>query len=185
MVSYRSDYNLEFEDILDEEYEEQDKVPPHIMSLFMEYEKNLENQVAPDTTGVDKYFIKGFFTGKMEYDFETIAHDFLVHHFQRVQEFNEFAVYGNDHPSQSDPETALKYKIMNVIYNAAKSGDEYSVELIKHLYKTYHKKEYKQLKRFKKITVPEIFSLSETEDMGCDYTTVARILGMCNFYERA
>ena len=36
MVSYRSDYNLEFEDILDEEYEEQDKVPPHIMSLFME-----------------------------------------------------------------------------------------------------------------------------------------------------
>ena len=182
MVSCRGDYNFEFEDFLDEEYEEQDKMPPHMMSLFMEYEKNLENQVAPDTTGVDKYFIKGFFTGKMEYDFETIAHDFLIHHFQRVQEFNKLAVYGNDHPSQSDPDTALKYKILNVIYNAAKSGDEYSVELIKYLYKTYHKKEYKQLKRFKKITVPEIFSLSETEDMGCDYTTVARILGMCNFY---
>lgn len=182
MIPYRDDFNFEFEDLYDEENAGKCTMQPHMMSLFMEYENNIENQVAPDTTGMDKFFMKGFFNEKMRYEFETIAHDFLNHHFQRVQEFNEFAVYGNDHPSQTDPETALKYKIMNVIYNAAKSGDGYAVELIKYLYKTYHKREYKQLKRFKKITVSEIFSLSETEDMGCDYTAVARILGMCIFY---
>ena len=85
----------------------------------------------------------------------------MQHHYTRLKEFNDLALYGNDNPHQSDPEDALQKKILNVMYNAAKSGDPYSVELMKYLYKTYHKKEYQQLKRFRKITVHEIFSLSE------------------------
>ena len=154
-------------------------ISPKMLGLFMEDERNRESKVAPDTTGVDKYFIDGFITGEMAEDFWLIARDFMKHHFPRLREFYELAVYGNDMPEQSDPEGALQNKILNVIYNAAKSGDSYSLELMKSLYKTYHKKEYKQLKRFNRITVPEIFSLSETEDLNCDYEVMSRIMGMC------
>ena len=153
-----------------------------MMALFMEDERNRESKVAPDTTGADKYFIDGFVTEAMEYDFWIIARDFMQHHFPRLKEFNDLAVYGNDKPEQSDPDNAMQNKVLNIMYNAAKSGDAYSVELMKCLYKTYHKKEYKQLKRFNRISVPEIFSLAETEDLGCDYFAIARIMGMCQFY---
>ena len=155
---------------------------PKMMALFMEDEMNRESKVAPDTTGADKYFIDGFITGEMSYEFWTIVRHFMEHHFPRLKAFNDLAAYGNYGPEQSDPEGALQTRFLNIMYNAAKSGDTYAVELMKYLYKTYHKKEYKQLKRFSKITVPEIFSLAETEDLGCDYYTIARIIGMCVFY---
>ena len=152
------------------------------LALLREDEGNREAKIAPDTTGVDKFFIEGFVTGEMSYDFWEIARDFLKHHYPRVTEFHELALYDNDHPSQSDPESALQKTILNIIYNAAKAGDPYSVELMKLLHKTYHKKEYQQLKRFSKITIPEIVSLSEMEDHGCDYLCMARVLGMCALY---
>lgn len=175
-----------FDDEYEFEYDEADSpfrgMSPKMMALFMEDEKNRESKVAPDTTGADKYFIDGFITEAMEYDFWIIARDFMQHHFARLKEFNDLAVYGNDKPDQSDPDNAMQNKVLNIMYNAAKSGDAYSVELMKCLYKTYHKKEYKQLKRFNRISVPEIFSLAETEDLGCDYFAIARIMGMCQFY---
>ena len=82
----------------------------------------------------------------MEYDFGIIAREFMQHHFGRLKEFNDLAVYGNDKPEQSNPEKSIQNKVLNIMYNAAKSGDRYSVEMMKCLYKTYHKKEYKQLK---------------------------------------
>ncbi len=155
---------------------------PKMLSLFMEDKKNRTSKVAPDTIGADKYFIDGFVTEAMEYDFWSISRDFMQHHFPRLKEFHDLAVYGNDKPEQSNPDTSMRNKVLNIMYNAAKSGDTYSVELLKCLYKTYHKKEYKQLKRFNKITVSEIFSLAETEDLGCDYYIIARIMGMCQFF---
>ena len=148
-----------FDDRFD--YEEEDEpfriMSPKMMALFLEDEKNKESKVAPDTTGADQYFIDSFVTDDMSYDFWAISRDFMQHHFPRLKEFNDLAVYGNDKPKQSDPDSAMQNKVLNIIYNAAKSADAYSVELMKYLYKTYHKKEYKQLKRFHKITVPEIF----------------------------
>lgn len=168
------------------DYKEDDNfyrgISPKMLAMFMEDEKNRENKVVPDTFGADKYFIDGFVTEEMEYDFGIIAREFMQHHFWRLKEFNDLAVYGNDKPEQSNPEKSIQNKVLNIMYNAAKSGDRYSVEMMKCLYKTYHKKEYKQLKRFNKITVPEIFSLSETEDLDCDYFVIARIIGMCQFY---
>lgn len=166
----------------DDQYEGFRGMSPKMMALFMEDEMNRESKVAPDTTGADKYFIDSFITEEMKYEFWTIARDFMEHHFPRLKEFNDLAAYGNYGPEQSDPAGALQTRILNIMYNAAKSGDAYAVELMKYLYKTYHKKEYKQLKRFSKITVPEIFSLAETEDFGCDYYAIARIMGMCVFY---
>lgn len=175
-----------FDDQYEFDYEEDDNpyrgMSPKMMAMFMEDERNRESKVAPDTTGADKYFIDGFVTEAMEYDFWIIARDFMQHHFPRLKEFSDLAVYGNDKPEQSDPYNSMQNKVLNIMYNAAKSGDAYTVELMKCLYKTYHKKEYNQLKRFNKITVPEIFSLAETEDLGCDYFVIARIMGMCQFY---
>lgn len=153
-----------------------------MLGLLMEDEKNRESKVAPDTSGVDKYFVEEFITMDIQDDFWVIARDFLNHHYPRLKEFHDLSVYGNDKPEVTDTETALQTKVFNVMYNAAKSGDAYSIELMKNLYKTYHKKEYKQLKRFSKITVSEIFSLSETEDLGCDFYIIARIMRMCVFY---
>ncbi len=178
----RFPFNDRYEFDYDEDGDGLRHISPKMMALFMEDEMNRVNKVAPDTTGADKYFIDGFITEEMELDFWIIARDFMKHHFPRLKEFNDLAAYGNDKPEQSDPERALRNKIMNIMYNAAKSGDAYAVELMKYLYKIYHKKEYKQLKRFRRITVPEIFSLAETEDLGCDYFAIARIMGMCIFY---
>ncbi len=168
------DYNVEYDEFVG--------LSPKMKALFLEDAKNRASKVAPDTTGADKFFIDSLFTEEMELDFWMIAKDFMQHHFPRLKEFNDLAIYGNDKPERTCPERALQDKIMNIIYNAAKSGDVYAVELVKYLHKTYHKKEYKQLKRFSRITVPEILLLAEIEDFECDYFVIARIMGMCVFY---
>ena len=178
----RFPFDDQYEFDCEEEYESYRGMSPKMMALFMEDEMHRESKVAPDTTGADKYFIDSFITEERGYEFWAIARHFMEHHFSRLKEFNDLAAYGSYGPEQSDPEGALQTRILSIIYNAAKSGDAYAVELMKYLYKTYHKKEYKQLKRFSKITVPEIFSLAETEDFGCDYYAIARIMGMCVFY---
>lgn len=179
-MKFPFDENQKFE--YDEERDSVTGLPKRLKYMFLEDELNRTSKVAPDTTGADKYFIDGFITEEMELDFWVIAKDFLQHHYPRLKEFNDLVVYGNDKPEQSDPEGALQRKILNIMYNAAKSGDTYSVELMKQLYKTYHKKEYQQLKRFRKITIPEIFSLAETEDGGCDYLVISRVLAMCAIF---
>lgn len=70
---------------------------------------------------------------------------------------------------------------MRLIYNGAKLGDDYCLELIKNLYKVYHKKEYNRLKRFRTISPDEIFSLTEDEYIDSEYPSVGRIMGMCPF----
>ena len=138
-----------------------------------------EGKVAPDTYGADKFFLDGFLNEDMDYDFMFIARDFLKHNFARLKEFNDLEYYGNDRSELSDPERALHVKILDIIYNAAKAGDPYSVALLRLLYKTYHKKEYNQLKRFTKLSVSEMISLSQNEYGNYSYEAMGRIMGMC------
>ena len=153
-----------------------------MMSLLLRDMMNREEgKIAPDTYGADKFFLDGFLNEDMDYDFMAIACDFLKHHFDRLKEFNDLEYYGNERCELSDPERALHVKILDIIYNAAKTGDSYSVALIRLLYKTYHKKEYNQLKRFTKLSVSEIFSLSKNEYGNCSFETMGRIMGMCPF----
>lgn len=172
------------EENLQYDYQDSQEVFREMMSLFMEDMRNRENgKVAPDTTGADKFFLDDFITPDMEYEFWAIARDFMKHNFNRLREFDSLACYDNDSPEMSDSNRSMQLTVLNVIYNAAKAGDAYSVELMKYLYKTFHRKEYQKLKRFNKISVDEIFSLSETEDMGCSFETIGRILGMCQFFK--
>lgn len=174
----------------DFEYEEDDfeyddrpaGVSREMFALFMQDMMNKESgKVAPDTIGADYFFLDEFVTRDMEYDFALIEQDFLLHCSGKLQEFNEAGWYGEDERWTAAPKIALQKKMVRLMYNGAKLGDRYCVELIKYLYKTYHKKEYNQLKRFSIISTSEIFSLSEDDWGGNSYGTIGRILGMCQF----
>lgn len=174
----------------DFEYEEDDfeyddrpaGVSREMFALFMQDMMNKESgKVAPDTIGADYFFLDEFVTRDMEYDFALIEQDFLLHCSGKLQAFNEAGWYGEDERWTAAPKIALQKKMVRLMYNGAKLGDKYCVELIKYLYKVYHKKEYNQLKRFSIISTSEIFSLSEDDWGGNSYGTIGRILGMCQF----
>ena len=168
--------------ILDEEGAS-DRVSRDVLGVFIKDMMNRkEGIVKPDTTAADKFFIDGFLTYPMHCDFWEIVRDFLKNRYCDIEKFAKLSIYVDDRPEQSNPENALIIRFLGIMYEAAKSGDEYSVTLFKFLYKTYHKQEYKQLKRFKKLSVSEIFSLAEDEDGCIDYHQMSRILGMSQFY---
>ena len=166
-----------------EEYDRTHEAPSmELIGMFMEDAMNREaGKVAPDTAGADYFFLKEFVNESMRQDFSYIERDFLKHCSDKLSEFYNAAWYGDDMTYDSSPEESVCRKIMVMIFNGAKLGDSYCHELIKYLYKTYHKKEYNQLKRFKIIDVQEIFSLAELPDDECDYVSIGRIMGMCCF----
>ncbi len=160
-----------------------DSVSRDVLGVFIQDMMNRKDGIVePDTTAADKFFVDGFLTYSMYQDFWEIVKAFLKEHYCNVEKFSQLSIYVDDRPEQSDPEKALKIRFLGIMYEAAKSGDEYSISLFKFIYKTYHKQEYKQLKRFKKLSASEIFSLAEDEEGGVDYHTMARILGMSRFY---
>lgn len=176
--------NLDYEYEEDEwEYDDRPAgLSKEMLALFMQDMMNRESgKVAPDTTGADYFFLDEFFTRDMELDFALIEQDFLQHCSGKLQEFNEAGWYGEDERWTAAPKIALQKKLFRLMYNGAKLGDRYCVELIKYLYKLYHKKEYNQLKRFSTISASEIFALSEDEWGGNNYGAIGRILGMCQF----
>ncbi|SEA17694.1 hypothetical protein SAMN05216349_10632 [Oribacterium sp. KHPX15] len=139
------------------------------------------NVVAPDTTGVGFEFLMGFITPEMSCDFALIEQDFLKNCRSKLEEFRKAGWYGAMSFRTHKPLDAIQNSILCLIYNGAKLGDEYCIELIKNLYKVYHKKEYNQLKRFRTINAQEILSLSEDEIIGDSYPTMGRIVAMCQF----
>jgi len=150
-----------------------------MMSLFLKAMSEREAMIAPDTFGADKLLIEGFITPEMSYEFNVIGREFLKRNFDRLREYDDVTYYNNCKAVYSDPITSFQNRIMNTIYNAAKSGDEYSIELMKYLYKTYHKKEYKQLRKFSVLSNADLVSLIKDEEDHLDLLRAGRILGMC------
>lgn len=169
-------------------YSERKKLPPamDLVPAFMEdlllmseeYDINRDDDIIVDTIGVDYYFVSGFINNQMYMDFPYIQREFLKNRYNRLDELREMGLYGGDYLASNDIDEYSERRIITLIYNGVKLGDEYCCEFIKYLYKTYFKREYNQLKRFHTINVPEIFSLSEDEDNEPTYTGVARIIVM-------
>lgn len=165
-----------------EEYEEAPSPSREVLALMMQDMMNKEQgKVAPDTTGADFFFLEEFITDAMESDFSAIEQDFLSHCSDKLHEFNKAGWYGEDERWNHAPDFAIKKKMVRLMYNGAKLSDSYCTELIKYLYKLYHKREYNQLKRFHKISPGEIFSLAENEQGDVSYGITGRILSMCRF----
>lgn len=135
--------------------------------------------VAPDTTGVDYFFLRYFITEAMEADFPVIMQDFMDKCRDRLSEFNEVGWYGDEQYRTIRPLDGMYNRIMRLMYNGAKIGDGYCTELIKNLYKVYYKKEYNQLKRFTSIGPDEIFALTESDYEEINLTDIGRVMGMC------
>lgn len=160
-----------------------DHFDPEMARIAMEdLFRREDGKIPPDTTAADKFFIDAFITPDMDYEFNRIANDFMKHNFNRLNEFDSLAWYDNSFSNQTSPSTAYQRRIMNIMYNAAKAGDPYSVELICYLYKTYHKKEYKTLKRFSKISLDELLGMAKDDEFGLSCDTLGRLLGMCTIY---
>ncbi len=101
----------------------------------------------PDTYGCDRFFLLDFVSPQMEYDFDLVARDFLNEEYENLKKYCS-QMYVNDNPRYCSPEESIRYKVLNLMYNAAKVGNEFAVDMFKLLFKLYYKSEYKQLKRF-------------------------------------
>ncbi len=180
MIPYSDEYD-EFHDEVD--YCEHEKhIPPEIIGVFMRDAANREKGiVVPNTIGADYFFLNEFLTEDMEFDFSFIEQDFLKNCFHRIHEYEVQIWYGDDSIRECGSKNFAKKRILTLMYNGAKSGDQYCIEMLKYLYKIYFKQEYKQLKHFSRISLSELFSLAEDEFGEVTYTKLGRIMGMCLF----
>lgn len=131
----------------------------------------------PDLAGVCYYFIEGFITPEMENDFPMIEWDFMQHCRSKLREFDAVGKYGNFHVTRKLPKHAIHRTVLRLMLNGALDGDNYCIALMKNLYKTYYRKEYNQIKRFKIFSPQDVSFMCEGENEEfC--INVARIFGM-------
>lgn len=148
---------------------------------FMEENSSGDSSFLPDPYGCECLFLEDFITYDMELDFAAIARDFLLHEYAALSHLSPW-LYGHDHPSDSDMEHCVRRKILNLMYLSAKNGSAFSISLFRNLYKTYYRKEYQQLKRFRHIHAQEVLSLSEDSVRYISVYSMARILCICPFF---
>jgi len=134
--------------------------------------------VEPDTTSADFFLLQGFMTDEMYDEFPLIARDFIAHCGGKLEELNAVAWYDEVYIGISKPKKVFYQQILRLIYNGAKIGDAYYTDLMVRLYKTYHKKEYSQLKRFSTIRTEDILSLTADVEQSQESAVFARIMCM-------
>lgn len=145
--------------------------------------KSEEEKVNPDTFPCDALFIRGFISPEMEEDFPVIANAFLLNVPEAMDQslrayYTDMCVH-NTHLRRS-----ISVFLMEKILHMAKAGNEYSVQLIRHLYKTYYKKEYKVLKRFSHLSERDVmgFVKNDEERFTENYDDVSRVLTIAPFF---
>ncbi len=156
-------------------------------SLIVEDQYNRDNGIIiePDTAGADFYFLQDFMTDEMYVDFPIIEHDFMAHCGTKLKEFDDVCWYDQTYIGISRPVDVMYSNVLRLIYNGAKLGDSYCLELIKSLYKTYYKKEYRTFKNFDILSTEDIFCLIEddTTSINQDYA-FARVMCMAVFFNK-
>lgn len=138
----------------------------------------------PEHYGAERFFVNSFITREMSPVFWDISSDFLNYYHNYLSDQNILEDLVEHNGTKGNPWMMLQIRIINIIYNAAKKKDPYSVDLIKSLYKIYYKREYNQLKRFKTVSAEEIFSLSSNEELRkTDCIKIARLLVMSELFQ--
>lgn len=129
---------------------------------------------ASDSRCCEAQFCDSFITHEMALDFPGIAKHFL----------SKGRALGDDpgedqdfNPRRKDtPAHALRKRILGTMIHSAKAGDTTAGEMLRAMYRTYYKKEYRQLKRFRSLTVDDIMALvGDSEEL---HVSVARIFYM-------
>ncbi len=142
-----------------------------------------------DTFGSDNIFVNSFVNSEMQDDFIYITKSFLKEKYQDIISSPEIISYASPSISENTPDRAFSIRILNYVLSMARNGCPYCNALIKHLYKTYYKKQYNTLKRFSHLNMDEILSLVTDDKNGLDYKNmvdyhapVSIILTVCPFF---
>jgi|GEM_PF-7017066 len=160
---------------------DEDEIRQELLSWMLIHEGTAEG-VVPDTEGSDALFLENFISPEMADDFPLILHEFLKHRGAAVLE-SPHTEWADECPGAWSLEDTLQRISLNAMFGDAVSGDEYSRELFRVLYKTYYRSEYRQLKRFRTLSVAEAISLAEGADGHTDMLKLARTLTMARFFD--
>jgi len=153
----------------------------HIMGLMMQDEaEKKDGNIYTDTSGAEYFFIHGFVTDSMHFDFDAIEADFFKHCSDKLGLFAEVQRYFYHSCAASSPDEAHEYTVLGAVLNGAKIGDPYCKALIIYLFKTYYRKEYGQLKRFRSISAQELAGLAKDEHDGIRLSMLGILIVLCS-----
>lgn len=141
----------------------------------------VSGNIEPDKSGADEYFLRYFINENMRMDFIPIATNFLRQHYPDLPSFEE-PWFMLDQSRFETPSDAIKKRLLNLIFNAARAGDAYAKALMVYLYKTYYKREYKYIRKFKKLHMQELGAMMDVEN-DIPTVSVARIITMCDLMD--
>lgn len=169
------------DDYFDQGYNDEGPMPVDVMISIMQDMKNRqEGNALPDTIGAEYYFLQDFITLDMDCDFTYIEKDFLKHCSDKLPEFLKYTRNIDlDARYNENVSVALQKKILYFIYGGAQSGDAYCRELLKYLFKIYHRNLYRTLKRFRTISMDEILGLADEKEENSQLGVVGIVLIMC------
>ena len=144
-----------------------------------------KDRVNPDKFGCECLFIRFFVNDDMSRDFAIIANTFYKN-VPEAMDCKNYRYFTDTQASDSSLIDAFIEFTLGQIYSFASAGNEYASKLLLYLYKTYYKKEYKILKKFRKISRDEVLSIAwestRTDGLGDRYFQgPSRILIMCQF----
>ena len=169
-------------DVFDSEFDEKSDFFKHLMSLKMkDAMMSDEERTSPDTFACDKVFLDHFITDRMRDDFSLIARDFLIHECPNIDN-HEMVKYLDTDATEHWPDQMFERYILNLMMNAVNSGSIYTKNLFLYLHKTYYSKEYKQLKKFSRLSGGELLALASLRDGGLSPVVMARVLTISRMY---
>ena len=112
-----------------------DKYMNSLDNMFKEFQKYNWSNIVPSTHAAEVFFIETFITDDMFWDFQLIEKDFIKHCYEKLEEFSNVAWYENCDSRFFDPKNSIQKRILRLMLNGTKLGDEYCIALIKYLYK--------------------------------------------------
>ena len=153
-------------------------------SNFVNYMMNIQDdkKLMPDTYGCERFFVDFFINDEMRKDFPLIARDFYVHEFANIPKYQDVEYF--DIESGEDwPELMFNRFTLGLMMNAVNSGSDYTKALLLYLHKTYYKKEYRTLKKFRKMSLSELLALAKPEERRhLYYANLSRVLCIAPMY---
>lgn len=118
------------------------------------------DDIVVDDRALNFFFVVSFVTDDLVEDIGDIAHTFLQMYPDGIDFEESEDILSLADPFFEEQKKIIAMRIIALIYNVAKSGDAPAAELLKYLFKTFHRSLYNQLKRFRKITAQDLISLS-------------------------
>ena len=135
-------------------------------------------RVAPDKFGCYCVFGRNFISGQLADAFPKIARAFLTHEYTHIDAYAS-TVYMDGENTAASPFELFSTHILGLMISAFASNNTFTRQLFFNLIKTYYRKDYNILKRFRTITAREIVGIALSESEINTIPTLARLLFFC------